>query len=336
MSEVEIPSHLRRVDTENFEISRQKHGKGYQYFRGEEKISEENQLNLLREIPVPDTWTEVTLASRPNSHILARGYDGSGKLQYLYHPDYTDFRNLAKFDDLIEFGKSLPRLRRRLRQDLKSPQWNRQKLLALMVKILDKYHLRIGSKKNAKARKSYGLTTLRKKHFHEEEDHVYFEYQGKSGQTRHVDLTDSYLIEMMDEIAEFPGWELFSFSNGGEKISASSGAVNDYIRQISGGDFSARDFRTWAGTVLSVKYLAEAKKEVAKNPRRKLGSILVDLVSDRLGNTSAICRDYYIHPTVLEKVIAEDFDPKPCDPKFLKNNLYRKHECRALEILSKK
>lgn len=332
----ELPSHLVRVDADDFYISRKKWGRGYRYFKEDgESLTDNSTLDIVQEMAVPNTWTEVTLSDRANTYIQARGYDGSGKLQYLYHPDYLAYRNEQKFNELLEFGRVVPRIRRRLRKDLSAEDWNEQKLLALIVKILDKYHLRIGSRVYAKKGQSYGLTTLRKKHLIEEDDSFSFEYIGKSGQERTINLTDSSLVKLMEEVAEFPGWELFSLRTDNGKFSANAEKVNNYIREISGGDFSARDFRTWAGTVLSLKYLSKARSIVEENPKRKLGSTLVELVSEKLGNTSAICKDYYIHPEVLSHAIMEGFDSEPCEEKFLKNSLYRKHECRTMEVLEK-
>ncbi len=334
--ESELPKHLSDVDPDDFKIKRKKWGRGYRYFNGNNKVLDnEKLLAIVQDFAVPNTWTDVTLSDMPDTYILARGYDGSGKLQYLYHPDYLAYRNDQKFNELLDFGRVLPRIRRRLRKDLRQEDWDETKLLALIVKILDKYHLRIGSRVYAKKNQSYGLTTLRKKHLIEEDDDTFtFEFTGKSGQNRTISLTDSSLVKLIEEVAEFPGWELFSFKTDDGKLSANAGKVNNYIRKISGGDFSARDFRTWAGTVLSVKYLPKAQKIVEKNPKRKLGSTLVELVSEKLGNTTAICKDYYIHPEVLKQAIREDFDSEPCDERFLKKSLYRKHECRTMEILS--
>ncbi|AEV31540.1 topoisomerase IB [Owenweeksia hongkongensis DSM 17368] len=332
----EMPPHLKKVDADNFNISRKKWGRGFRYLNEDgESLVDDSILDTVQGIAVPNTWTDVTLSDRSDTYIQARGYDGAGKLQYLYHPDYLAYRNEQKFNELLDFGRVIPRIRRRLRKDLAAEHWDEQKLLALIVKILDKYHLRIGSRIYAQKGQSYGLTTLRKKHLKEEEDSFSFEYIGKSGQERTINLTDSSLVKLIEEVAEFPGWELFSFRTDEGKYSANAGEVNNYIRKISGGDFSARDFRTWAGTVLSLKYLSKAQTIVEKNPKRKLGSTLVELVSEKLGNTPAICKDYYIHPEVLKHAIKEDFDSEPCEEKFLKNSLYRKHECRTMEILEK-
>lgn len=335
MAQTEIPAHLQQCDPAKFYITRKPWGPGYRYLKlSDQPLEDEVLLETLREIPVPNTWTEVRLCENANAYILATGYDGSGKLQYLYHPDFTSYRNKLKFEDITEFGLTLPRMRRKLRHDLKQSEWSERKLLALVVTILDKYHLRIGSRLYAKRGESFGLTTLRKKHLNEVESHFRFEYTGKSGVQREIALTDQALIEMVEEVSEFPGWEIFSIRKGNEKIKATAGKVNDYIEDISNKDFTAKSFRTWAGTVLAIKYFDEAKREIQQNPRRKFKAALVELVAARLGNTSAICEEYYIHPKVLNEVRKPGFNPNPCEKQYLKNTLYRKHECRALEILN--
>ena len=331
----DIPSHLRQVSADDLPLRRQKWGRGYRYLgKGGNAIEHEKQLAFLKSIPVPDTWTEVKLSDDPQAHILAVGFDGSGNLQYLYHPDFMEHSNKRKFEHLQEFGMSLPRIRRRLWKDLRQPEWSEQKLLALIVRILDRYHLRIGSRVYARQNESFGLTTLRKKHLKEVESALRFEYIGKSGKHRQVKLNDPQLVGLIEELADFSGWELFSFQNQGTQISATGSKVNEYIRNISGKDFSARNFRTWAGTVLAVKYRHRAMGIHKQNPRRKLKAIIVEMVAEKLGNTRSICEQYYIHPKILEKVQSEEFNAEPCDERFLKNTLYRKHECRTLELLA--
>jgi DNA topoisomerase-1 len=262
------------------------------------------------------------------------GYDGSGKLQYLYHADYLEFRNQRKFSDLPRVGLALPRIRRRITLDLKSGEWDETRLLALLVRILDRYHLRVGSRVYATRNQTFGLTTLRRRHLKEEESELRFDYVAKGGQPMTVRLTDPELVSLVREVAEFPGWELFSIRQGSHKIVADPGKVNAYIREAAGcSELSARSFRTWAGTVLAVKLVDQARRHVARHPRRELPAVLTELVAARLGNTAAICRQYYIHPDVLTAVTAEDFDSRPRSNQH-RARCYRQHERRALEILT--
>jgi len=336
VEEDDLPLHLERADISAFEVERRRKGKGWCYvYRDGRPVKDKRLLEQLSAIPVPATWTEVQLCLNPRAHILATGYDGSGKHQYLYHADYLEYRNERKFSELLRFGLALPRIRRQIKRDLAVSGWNERKLLALLVKILDKYHLRVGSRVYARRNQSFGLTTLRKKHLKEVDDELAFEYQGKAGQQQSVVLADPQLVALMREVAEFPGWELFSIRSGGQRLRADAAAINGYIQEISQSDFTARSFRTWAGTVLAVKHYQAARRIVAAQPRRELGAVLTELVAAELGNTPAICRAYYIHPAVLDKVLAGDFNPDPCDPAFLRKTQYRRYECRTLEILTR-
>jgi DNA topoisomerase-1 len=331
----DLPEGLEAVGPETFEVVRRKHGHGFAYYyeKGNRPVRDARVKRRLEEIGVPNTWKDVRLSLNSDSHIQAAGYDGSGKLQYLYHPEYLEYRNLQKFEELPAFGAALPRMRRRISRDLRGEHWTETRLLALLVRILDRYHLRIGTRVYAKRNDTFGLTTLRKRHLKEHESQLAFEYRAKGGRNTTVHLTDPRLVALVREVAEFPGWELFSIPTGEGKVTANAERINDYIRAISGEDFTARTFRTWAGTVLCVKYHERAVRRVADNPRRQLPAVLTELVAERLGNTPPVCREYYIHPEVFETATQEDFDPVPQGRPLVGRSLYRKHECRTMEIL---
>jgi DNA topoisomerase-1 len=330
----DLPDHLNEGDVEVFSLKRIKQGTRFLY-KGEAGEEIKGALrSQLEDYGIPNTWTEVKLSPSNHTHILATGYDGSGKLQYLYHPDYLEYRNALKFMELTDFGLALPRIRRKVNAHLKHDDWDEQKLLALITKILDKHYLRIGTRAYAKSNNSFGLTTLRRKHLNETEHGLSFEYKGKSHQQRRVELHNEQLVEYIKECADFPGWEIFSFKKASETVKASSTMVNEYIREMGGADFSAKTFRTWGGTSLSVKLQPKAKRIVEKNKRKELGATLVQLVAERLGNTPSICRQYYIHPMVLETVLEPGFqaDPKPNGSYALA--YLNKFEQRTLEILN--
>jgi DNA topoisomerase-1 len=297
-------------------------------------VRDRARLRQLEAVGVPATWTEVRLSLNPRSHIQAAGYDGSGKLQYLYHEKFLEYRNTVKFGELPVFGAALPRMRRRITRDLHGEGWSEDRLMALLVRILDRYHLRVGSRVYATRNSTFGLTTLRKKHLKENGTDLTFDYVAKGGKRSTVLLTDPDLVALVREVAEFPGWELFSIDAGGERITADAQRINDYIRRISGEDFTARTFRTWAGTVLCVKCIDSARREVRRNPQRQLAAALTERVAGQLGNTPAICRQYYMHPDVLEAVLRDGFDPSPGKRVFPGQALYRVHERRTMEILS--
>lgn len=330
----DIPEHLTEGCVDDFEIKRVKKDTSFSYHFKDETALAKNLQKQVQEYGVPNTWTEVALCKNGNTHILASGYDGSGKLQYLYHPDYLEYRNSLKFLELKEFGRTLPRIRRKVNQHLKSEDWNEEKLLALIVKILDKHYLRVGTRAYAKKNSSFGLTTLRKKHLNETEHGLSFEYIGKSHQNRKIELHDADLVEHIKECADFPGWEIFSIKQGGKSVKASSSMVNEYIRAISKSEFSAKTFRTWGGTSSAVKLLPKAKRIIEKNSRKELGATLVQLVSERLGNTPSICKQYYIHPEVLQKALQPEFSPEPKKSGAFAKNYLSKAEQRTLEILN--
>jgi len=334
----DLPCGLQHGDPAAFEATRRKRGKGWTFhdLASGRRLRDARTLNRLRTIGVPATWTDVRLSLNPRSHIQAAGYDGSGKLQYLYHEDFLEYRNQVKFGELPIFGTALPRMRRRIARDLRGDRWNENRLMALLVRILDRYHLRVGSRLYATGNNTFGLTTLRKKHLKEHATDLAFDYIAKGGKRLQVPLTDPRLIALIREVAEFPGWELFSIDSGGERITADAQRVNDYIRRISGEDFTARTFRTWAGTVLCVKHIEPARRAVRENPQRQLAAALTERVAERLGNTPAVCRQYYMHPDVLEAVLRNGFDPAPSDRSLPGRSLYRVHERRTMEILGER
>lgn len=331
-----LPDGIEAISPDEFEVVRRKRGKSWAYFRETDNtpVRDKRVVRRLDAIGVPATWTDVRLSLNPRSHIQAAGYDGSDKLQYLYHPEFLEYRNLLKFEELPDFGTALPRIRRRISRDLRGDDWTETRLLALLVRILDRYHLRVGTRVYASRNNTFGLTTLRKRHLKEHESGLAFEYRAKGGKKTSVDLTAPRLVALVREVAEFPGWELFSIHSGDRKVIADADRINDYIRDISGADFTARTFRTWAGTVLCVKYHDAAVREIAANPRRQLPAVLTERVAERLGNTPAICRQYYIHPDVFEAATRDDFDPEPAGLALPGRSLYRKHERRTMEILA--
>jgi DNA topoisomerase-1 len=332
----ELPHGLSNINPRDFEVSRRRRGAGwsFHYLSNKRPVKDRKSKAHLESIPVPNTWSKVRLSLNPRSHIQAAGFDGSGKLQYLYHERYLEHRNSLKFEDLPAFGSCLPQIRRSIARDLRGDTWTEQRLMALLVRILDRYHLRVGTRLYATRNDTFGLTTLRKKHLKENQSELSFEFIAKGGKERSVPLNDPSLVKLVREVAEFPGWELFSIQCEGQKIQADAHRINEYIRRISGENFTARTFRTWAGTVLCVKHVAPARREVEKKPNIKLAARLTERVAEQLGNTPAICRQYYIHPDIFEACLEEDFDPSPSDRSLPGRSLYRVHECRTMELLS--
>ena len=237
------------------------------------------------------------------------GIDPKGRKQYIYHSDWNAYRSEAKFRKLAEFGRALPEIRRTTDKHLAIKEWSRPKVLALVIRILDTYHIRIGNEYYRKQNETYGLTTLRRKHLEFEQGVVRLEYKAKSGKYRKVSIENDQLAKLVKQSSELRGYELFKYQDEHKKFHhINSHDVNEYLHDISEEEFSCKDFRTWGGTTLAIEKHEAAQQMVAENPRLKLETTLIKLVAEELGNTIAICRDYYMHPKVLEVVLNEQVD----------------------------
>lgn len=283
---------------------RKKWGRGHRYYNPEgNPIDKEEIGERLDQLVIPPMWEDVWICSRENGHLQVTGYDEKGRKQYLYHPLWQEYRSRHKFDKMIEFGHALPRIREQVAKDLRKKGWPREKMLALVVSLLDETHVRIGNREYLKENNTYGLTTLRRKHLTIEDNEATFVYKAKHGVEQHVTIDNKKLVKLIKESSELPGYELFRYSEGedaGKPVD--SGDVNEYLKEISGEDFSSKNFRTWGGTVTAVERLEEALEEIQENPKKQLTSTLVKKVAEWLGNTEAVCREYYIHPCLLDSV----------------------------------
>lgn len=280
---------------------------------------------------IPPNWDEVWICPDSCGHLQVTGYDEKGRKQYLYHPDWVAYRNASKYQKLLEFGEKLPLIRKRVQEDLQLKEWKKERVLALVVSVLDESFIRIGNKTYLESNNTYGLTTLRRKHLsvNEQDKAAILRYQAKSGKEREITIENETLVGLIKECSELPGYEIFRYKEDGKLQAVDSGDVNEYLQNIAGEDFSSKDFRTWGGTVVAVEEFPLAIKEVAENPKKSLLPTLVKRVAEKLGNTPAICREYYIHPAVLEaaedgrlkKAIKEadqleqqdDFDLRKCE-----------------------
>ncbi|AHM60510.1 DNA topoisomerase [Flammeovirgaceae bacterium 311] len=283
---------------------RKKWGRGHQYFDpAGSRISRDELKDRLKTLVIPPMWENVWICKRKNGHLQVTGYDEKGRKQYLYHPLWQEYRSRHKFDKMIEFGHALPRIREQVAKDLRRKGWPKEKILALVVSILDETHVRIGNREYLKENNTYGLTTLRRKHLVLEDGEATFTYKAKHGIEQKVTIDNKKLVKLIKECSELPGYELFRYQEGalaGQAVD--SGDVNEYLKEISGEDFSSKNFRTWGGTVTTVERLEDAIEDITENPKRELTPTLVKKVAERLGNTEAVCREYYIHPCVLDSV----------------------------------
>jgi DNA topoisomerase-1 len=283
-------------------IGRVRVGRGFRY-RGPDgrPVRDPVTLDRIRSLVIPPAWERVWIAMRPSAHIQATGRDARGRKQYRYHPRWTEVRDETKYARMLAFAEVLPRIRRRVAADLRKPPLTRERVLATVVALLERTHIRVGNDEYARANGSYGLTTLRDKHVDVRGARVRFRFRAKSGVMQCIDLEDARLARSVQRCQDLPGQLIFQYRDGdGEVRSIDSADVNDYLRAIAGREFTAKDFRTWAGTVLAACALREAFEGTSQAARKRFVSASIGRVAERLGNTKAVCRKNYVHPAVLE------------------------------------
>lgn len=277
-------------------------GKGFTFQDAQGRTVPRGKVrNWLESLPVPPAWTEVEIAQDPSADLLATGRDSAGRKQYLYHPDYRAQRDKEKFARIVRFAEKLETMRRVTGQHLTSHKLNREKVLACMVRLLDLAYFRPGNAHYSLENETYGLTTMRSRHLQVEGDELVFCYVGKSGveQERHV--VDERLAKIVSELDEIPGYRIFKyFDERGQKHQVESQDLNNYIREIMGEDFSAKDFRTWAGTVIAAIALDELGISEDSSTKQERVQKAVERVAKRLGNTTTVARASYIAPKVIE------------------------------------
>jgi DNA topoisomerase I len=303
LSENELkPFGIRYISDSKPGFRRIRKGRGFQYLDpAGNVITDEVVLNRIKNLVIPPAWEKVWISPDRRGHLQAVGYDKKGRKQYLYHPEWNVLRNEKKYSRLLEFSKALPKIRKKIESDLKKKELPREKVLAIVVKLIEFTRIRIGNKEYTRLNQSYGLTTLRNKHVTIKGKHVIFKFRGKSGKEHEVDVESPRLARLVKRCREIPGYELFQyFDQDGNKQVVDSGDVNDYLKEISGKEFTSKDYRTWGGTVLALKHLhamgpANSQTELKKN----IVSVIKE-VAGNLNNTTAICRKYYIHPTVFD------------------------------------
>src|SRR5438128_7366077 len=267
-------------------------------------ICDEQRLLRLKRLAIPPAWTEVWVSPLANGHIQATGRDARGRKQYVYHDRWREVRDENKYDRIISFGKTLPKIRRRIARDLKLAGLPRNKVLVTVVQLLERTFIRIGSEEYARENKSFGLTTMKDRHVEVKGAKLRFRFRGKSGRQHEVDVTDRRIAKIISRLQDLPGQDLFQYVDDEGKVrEVSSQDVNEYLREMTGEDFSAKDFRTWAGTVLTAIALnAQEKFETKKQAKANI-STAIKAVAAILGNTPAICRKCYVHPAVLENYL---------------------------------
>ena len=292
---------LRHADDCAPGYTRRRAGTGWRFLdTNGRRIANPETIARLRRLAIPPAWTAVWICPFANGHIQATGRDARGRKQYRYHEDWRATRDAGKYGRLVAFGRALPRIRRRVAADLRRPGLGREKVLAAMVRLLETTLIRVGNEEYARHNHSYGLSTLRNRHVAVRGGVVHFRFKGKSGRRHELDLEDPVLARLVRRLRELPGQELFQYLAGdGTVQNVGSADVNAYLREAGGEDFSAKDFRTWAGTVLAALFLAARRAKETK-PRKATVLRAIEAVAARLGNTPAVCRRSYIHPAVMD------------------------------------
>jgi DNA topoisomerase-1 len=293
---------LRYVSDDRPGYTRKPKGDDFEWSDADGKpIRDEQRLLRIKRLAIPPAWTDVWICPSPNCHIQATGRDARCRKQYLYHERWREVRDENKYDRIISFGKALPKIRRRIARDLKLSGLPRNKVLATVVQLLERTFIRIGNEEYARENKSFGLTTMKDRHVEVKGAKLRFRFRGKSGREHEVDVTDRHIAKIVSKLQDLPGQDLFQYIDDDGKIcDITSQDVNEYLREITGEDFSAKDFRTWAGTVLTAIGLnAQEKFENQKQAKSNINTA-IKAVAKILGNTPAICRKCYVHPAVLE------------------------------------
>ena len=292
-------------------IRRQRSGKGWIYFHpGGRRITDQGVTRRLNSLAIPPAWTDVWICPDPDGHIQATARDARGRKQYRYHAQYREARDRSKFKRMLEFSEVLPRLRERIERDLRSKDLSRRQLLATVVRLLDRTLIRVGNDEYMRDNRSYGLTTLRRRHLTIDGSMLRFSFRGKSGVEHSIAVADPRLARIIQRCRSLPGEELFQYrDSSGRRHLISSDDVNDYLKEISGRDISAKDFRTWGGTMLAAVELRRRGEGSSRRETERNIIAAIDAVAQRLGNTRAVCRKYYVHPALIDAYRMGDLVP---------------------------
>jgi DNA topoisomerase I len=295
---------LRRSDCSTPGITRRRRGRGFEYLDEDgRRITDEGVLARIRELAIPPAWNDVWVCPYPNGHLQATGVDAAGRKQYRYHDDWRARRDQEKFDAMLDFARVLPRMRRRVRRDLRGDDMGRTRVLACATRLLDLGFFRIGGEGYAEENESYGLATLRKEHVRVERDAVVFDYTAKNGTRRVQRISDPIVRDIVATLKRRRGGgeELLAHREGRRWVDVRSDDINEYVKEATAQQHSAKDFRTWNGTVLAAVALAGAERPESKARRRRAIRAAVETVAEFLGNTPAVSRASYIDPRVIDR-----------------------------------
>jgi DNA topoisomerase I len=301
-------ARLKRVDCSQPGITRRRRGRRFEYVDvGGNRLHSEEVLDRIRELAIPPAWTEVWICAHPNGHLQATGIDAAGRKQYLYHPRWRKRRDQQKFERMLHFARTLPRLRTVIRKDIASEELGRRQVLACALRLFDRGFFRIGSEDYAEQNDSYGLATILKSHVSIKPDSIRFDYTAKSGQRRIHEIDDPDVRRIVSRLKRRRGGgdELLAYRENGSWADLTSADINEYVKEATGGDFSAKDFRTWNGTMLAAVALSiDAQRNGSARPTKRAVTQAVKVVAGFLGNTPAIARSSYIDPRVFDRYLS--------------------------------
>jgi DNA topoisomerase-1 len=296
---------LRYVSDTGPGIRRRRVGRSFSYRAPDgQLVRDPETLRWIRSLAIPPAWTDVWISPVKNGHILATGRDAKGRKQYRYHPKWREVRDEAKYGRTIAFAQALPKIRARVEEDLGKRGLPREKVVATVVRLLEQTLMRVGNEEYVKANRSFGLTTLRDRHVRLDGSELKFRFKGKSGKEHSVGVRDRRLARIVRQCQDLPGQHLFQYiDENGERQSIDSDDVNEYLREATGEDFTAKDFRTWAGTVLAAEALKAVEQANTPAAQKRQLVLAIEDVAKKLGNTAAICRKCYVHPTVIDSYL---------------------------------
>jgi len=303
---------LRYVTHEQPGISRERCGQGFRYRSAESRIiRDRHTLKRISSLVIPPAWEEVWICPFDQGHLQATGRDERRRKQHLYHPRWREIRDQTKYDRLMDFARALPGIRKQLRRDLKREGLCREKVLATVVRLLEVSLIRVGNEEYARDNKSYGLTTMKNRHATVRGAKIKFQFRGKSGKEHVVEVEDRRVARIVRACQDLPGQELFQcVDDEGQKHHVGSGDVNDYLREITGQDFTAKDFRTWAGTIFTASELRRLGPVDSEAGLKENVVAAVKATAQSLGNTPAVCRKSYIHPAIIEAYLDGSLIPR--------------------------
>ncbi|WP_299334141.1 DNA topoisomerase IB [uncultured Psychroserpens sp.] len=297
---------LTYINPKQLAIHRHRKGKIFQYTYKGKLYRDREDLKRIESLVIPPAWEHVKISTLANGHLQATGRDLKSRKQYRYHQKWNKIKNQTKFFKMAKFGEALPLIRDQVEKDIIQPNWTKSKVLALVIKLMEETHIRIGNRYYAKKNKTYGLTTLRSKHVHLFKDRLRFEFTGKKGKEHSITLRNKKLVHLVNKCEELPGWELFQFyDKSGEKHHIDSSMVNDYLQNITKASFTAKDFRTWSASVIFMEALMDFDRPTSEKEIDKNILTAYDITSSELGNTRNVCRKYYVHP-ILEQSYKDD------------------------------